>query len=231
MSGATDLVVTAMLVLVTAALFFAMATEAGQAWFQKIDDRFLEWMVAIQSPFLTAVAKVLSVMGGALVTFPVRLGVAGFLAWRRRWWHFAAFVSAIVLSEISISVLKNVYDRTRPPNPLVVTSGASFPSGHAVATSVTVIAMGIALFPPKGVHRWLWGIGGVLFSYLMALSRTYLHAHWLSDVLAGVLLGTTIAMVCALVVEAFRHEEEGDPPGFVDAQAQVEQGLTQPAQA
>jgi undecaprenyl-diphosphatase len=229
-SRATDFVVTAMLVLVTATIFIVMATEAGQAWFQRIDDRFLEWMVAIQSPFLTAVAKVLSVMGGALVTFPVRLGVAGFLAWRRRWWHFAAFVSAMVVSEIAISVLKNVYDRARPPNPLVVTSGASFPSGHAVATSVTVIAIGIALFPPKGVHRWLWGIGGVIFSYLMALSRTYLHAHWLSDVVAGVLLGVTIAMVCALVVEAFRHEEEGDPPGFGDAEAQVEPGVTQPAE-
>ena len=49
--------------------------------------------------------------------------------------------------------------------------------------------------------------------------------------LAGVLLGTTIAMVCALVVEAFRHEEEGDPPGFGDTEAQVEPGAVRAAQA
>ena len=34
----------------------------------------------------------------------------------------------------------------------------------------------------------------------MALSRAYLGAHWLSDALAGVLLGTSCALLAALVV-------------------------------
>jgi membrane-associated phospholipid phosphatase len=54
-----------------------------------------------------------------------------------------ASVSAVVgLSEVLIGVLKGIYERARPPESLVVTTGASFPSGHAVAASVTAVAAG-----------------------------------------------------------------------------------------
>jgi undecaprenyl-diphosphatase len=90
-----------------------------------------------------------------------------------------------------------------------VTSGGSFPSGHAVAASVTAVALVIALFPPAGFRRWLWGVAAALFSFVMALSRAYLGAHWLSDATAGVLLGTTIALGTAVVVEVLRSRVEG----------------------
>ena len=45
---------------------------------------------------------------------------------------------------------------------LVATSGASFPSGHAIAASVTVVAAVIALTPP-GRRRVAWGAAAVGF--------------------------------------------------------------------
>ena len=41
----------------------------------------------------------------------------------------------MVVSEVLIGLLKGIYGRARPPGPLVATSGAAFPSGHAVAAS------------------------------------------------------------------------------------------------
>jgi undecaprenyl-diphosphatase len=98
----------------------------------------------------------------------------------------------------------------------VATSGASFPSGHAVAASVTAVAAVIALFP-EGPGRYAWGAGAAAFSGLMALSRAYLAAHWLSDAVAGVLLGTSCALVMALVVHVIRIRVEG--PGGPEAMA------------
>jgi undecaprenyl-diphosphatase len=170
---------------------------------------------------------VFNVLGLAAVTLPIRIVVAGFLAWRRRWYHFSAFVLAIVTSEVLIGLVKKLYDRPRPPAKfdLVSTSGASFPSGHAVAASVTVVAIVIALFP-EGRRRFAWGIAAALFSFVMALSRAYLAAHWLTDALGGALLGTTVALDAALVVQelwdwrirrALRRQpaaapERGSPP-------------------
>jgi undecaprenyl-diphosphatase len=141
------------------------------------------------------------------VTLPVRVVIAGFLAWRRRWWHLAAFGGAILLSEISISALKVAYHRGRPPGSLVHTSGGSFPSGHAVAAAVTAVAAVIALFP-EGPKRYGWGALAVVFSLAMALSRAYLAAHWLSDAVGGVLLGTSFALIAALAVHDIRERRE-----------------------
>ena len=199
-----DTVVTATLAVATVALFGLMATEAGRDLIQPIDDAFLRWMASLRTGGLTLIAKLFNLVGLTYVMAPVRVGIAAFLAIRRRWWHFAAFVSAIVVSEISIGTLKALYDRPRALGSLVETSGASFPSGHAVAASVTVVAAVIALVP-EGPRRYRWGAVAVAFSSLMALSRAYLGAHWLSDAVAGVMLGTSIALGTALVTHRVRE--------------------------
>ena len=141
----------------------------------------------------------------------MRIAIAGFLALRRRWWHLAAFIAAVVMSELLIGTLKGIYDRARPPGSLVATSGASFPSGHSIAASVTVVAAVIALVCP-GRRRAVWGAAAVAFSILMALSRAYLGAHWLSDAIAGVLLGTSCALLAALVVGQLQRRWSTHPP-------------------
>ena len=102
--------------------------------------------------------------------------------------------------------LKGIYDRPRSPGSLVVTTGTSFPSGHAVAASVTVIAAVIALLPPGRRRAW-WVLAAVAFSILMGLSRAYLGAHWLSDAVAGILLGTSCALLTALVVGQIQRRQ------------------------
>jgi membrane-associated phospholipid phosphatase len=194
-----DAVVTAVVLALTAAAFAAVADHGLLAHLQRADDAWLRLMVSGRSAPVTAIARVFNWLGLVYVTLPVRIGIAVFLALRRRWWHLAAFAAAIVLSEVLIGTLKGVYDRARPPGSLVVTSGASFPSGHSIAATVTAVAAVIALVPP-GRARVAWGTAAAAFSVLMALSRAYLGAHWLSDVLAGVLLGASCALLAAFAV-------------------------------
>ncbi len=154
---------TAGVVALTAVVFALVAGHGTLARIQRVDDAWLRLMISGRAPALTVIAKVFNVLGLVYVTLPVRIALAGYLALRRRWWHLAAFTAAIVLSEVLIGSLKGIYDRARPPGSLVATSGASFPSGHAVAASVTVVAAVIALVP-AGRRRALVGRGrgGVL---------------------------------------------------------------------
>jgi membrane-associated phospholipid phosphatase len=196
---------TAAVVALTVVVFALAAGHGTLARIQRLDDAWLRLMISGRAPPLTVIAKVFNVLGLVYVTLPVRIALAGFLALRRQWWHLAAFAAAIVLSEVLIGSLKGAYDRTRPPGSLVATSGASFPSGHAIAGSVTVVAAVIALVPAG--RRALWAAAAVMFSILMGLSRAYLAAHWLSDAAAGILLGTSCALLTALVADQFQRRQ------------------------
>jgi membrane-associated phospholipid phosphatase len=139
------------------------------------------------------VAVTLSWLGSGLVNWPLRIAALLLLAWRRHWLRLAAFGLAVLTSELLIGSMKAGIDRPRPPGSLIETSAASFPSGHAIATAVTAVGLVLVLAPP-GRKRWRWEVNAVIFTSVMALSRVYLRAHWLSDTVAGALLGAGLAL-------------------------------------
>ena len=67
----------------------------------------------------------------------------------------------------------------------------SFPSGHT-SSSFAAACMLAACFGPISVPAFV-------FAVLMGFSRVYLRVHYLTDVLAGAVLGS----VCSLVVNIF----------------------------
>lgn len=203
-SPGRDTAVTAAVLALPAVAFAAAADHGVLAHIQRVDDAWLRLMVSGRAAPVTVIAKFVNLLGLVYVTLPVRIAIAGYLALRHRWWHMAAFVAALVASEVLIGTPKNAYDRTRPPGSLVATSGASFPSGHAIAAPVAVVAAVIALVP-RGRRRVAWGTAALGFSVLMAASRAYLAAPWLSDAIAGILLGTSCALLAVVVVDALER--------------------------
>jgi undecaprenyl-diphosphatase len=193
------------LVLLGIAALFLVALEMGpsKSWLQHVDDRWLSWMVASRTGWLTRLCKVLGTVGDTTVTLPVRLLVAAVLVLRRRWLQLSAFLGAVVTSELCIGPLKSFVDRPRPLGSLVDTSGASFPSGHAIAAAVTAFGLVLVLLP-SSPRRLIAIAVAAAFSGLMALSRTYLAAHWLTDTLAGTAIGTGLALVWPASLELLR---------------------------
>jgi undecaprenyl-diphosphatase len=142
---------------------------------------------------------VLDFIGSTWVTAPVMVLVAAYLAWRTRWEALVSWVAAMVVSQLLIGPVKELYERMRPPQPLVETGGFSFPSGHSVAGAAITVALVIVLVP-AGPRRRNLEMLAAAFAVAMALSRVYLRAHWLSDVAAGVALGAAVAVGAAAIV-------------------------------
>ncbi len=197
------LVVGIALLVVAATLAVIIAVDPSTSPLQGIDDRWLKWMISAHTAWLTRLAKILSFLGSVKVTLPLRLVAAALLAWHRRWLQLAAFVGAVITSELCVGPLKAAVDRPRPPNPLIGTSAASFPSGHAIAGAVTAFGLVVVVLPATP-RRWI-AIGlAAAFAGLMATSRTYLAAHWLTDTVAGVCIGTGLALAWPAALEIGR---------------------------
>jgi membrane-associated phospholipid phosphatase len=197
--------------IVAGVLGIIVAVDPSAPALQGIDDRWLRWMIDGRAPWLTRVAKDVSNVGSVKVTLPLRLLVSALLAWHRRWLQLGAFLGAVITSELCIGPLKALVDRPRPPNSLIGTSAASFPSGHAISGAVTAFGLVVVLMPTSP-RRWM-AIGcAAAFAGIMAISRTYLAAHWLTDTVAGVCIGTGLALVwpAALEIARDRYQAGGE---------------------
>lgn len=69
----------------------------------------------------------------------------------------------------------------------------SFPSGHAAASFETAVAV--------FMHDKRWGTGMLVLASVIAFSRLYLTVHYPTDVLAGILIGTVLALLAGRVTE------------------------------
>jgi undecaprenyl-diphosphatase len=172
---------------------------------QGVDDGWLDLMVDVRTPFGIEVAKVISAFGNVYLLWPLRFLAGAILVWRRQWLQLTAFALAVFTSELFIGPLKAWVDRPRPPDPLVVTTSQAYPSGHAIAAAVTAFALVVVFVPvrPGGRLRFI-GVAATAAA-LMALSRTYLSAHWLTDVVGGCLFGVSIALVWPASLELIRE--------------------------
>jgi undecaprenyl-diphosphatase len=176
----------------------------------RFDSALYDAIVPYRADALTTLFKIFDLTGKGLFTIPLRLALLIVLLVRRRWAAATGFALTWALSELLIEVLKPWYARGRPPLPLVHTTSFSFPSGHATAGAAIAVGIVLAFLRP-GHRRRVWFLVAILFSFAMAFSRVYLGAHWFSDVVTGVLVGSATAVGSFSLVESIRQHRLVDP--------------------
>jgi len=171
--------------------------------------RFLQ---ALRSPVGDGLMVATTEMGGVGVLLPLVVMVAAWLAWHRSWRTAGYWLGAVVFAEALVKVLKFALGRGRPLDLYVGNEQFSFPSGHAAAT--TVILGFLAFLLSRGQSsaiRLAFAIACAIYVTLVAFSRLYLGAHWLSDVVGGISLGVAWVALVAMVYTRRRVEENYRP--------------------
>ncbi|MFD4367146.1 phosphatase PAP2 family protein [Rhodococcus sp. NPDC058521] len=173
-----------------------------------IDQGVLDSVVSERTPGWVDVVTVITDSGGTIaVWIASAVIVTTFLLRGDR--GSAWFVAGVMLSGWALSSgLKLLFARERPPIPLrlVEISSYSFPSGHAMMTSMFVCVVGVLLARmalPVTVRASAYVCLG-LYTLAVGSSRIYLAAHWTTDVVAGWVLGALWVAVCVAALRQTR---------------------------
>lgn len=176
-------------VIVAGALGLVVVHRSGDLPFE-FDGEWMTEVLEERSVWLDVPARFMDWLGGGWVgVIIVPVGIVVLLCVAKRFWGAAYFAIAALLSVAVVQLLKAVLDRPRPEDILVLTDAGSFPSGHVANAATTAVVLAIIL------HRWWVWFAGIAYVALMALSRTYLGAHWVSDTIGGALVGAGIAVI------------------------------------
>lgn len=163
------------------------------------DASWLEWFIGHRTPAWTTAAKTISALGDTTTVGIVAVSLIAVLVWRRRWEAAALLTMAMGGAGALIVVGKQLVGRDRPPvvDHLVVETNQSYPSGHALGSTVLATVL-VALVLP--LLRWIFRVVVIVlaacFVLAVGVSRLYLGVHWSSDVLAGFLFGGCWLALC-----------------------------------
>ncbi|BAH53284.1 phosphatase PAP2 family protein [Rhodococcus opacus] len=153
------------------------------------DQSVLDSAVEDRAPWLIDVVTVVTHSGGTVAAWIVSTVLTAVLLLQDRR-REAVLVAGAMLSGLAVmTALKNLFERQRPPLPdrLVEISSFSFPSGHAMMTAIlasVVVAVMLRVVLVRHVRIALVALL-LLYTLAVGLSRVYLGAHWMTDVLAG----------------------------------------------
>lgn len=200
------------------AVFILITLAVHLRWLEAIDGAVAIGAHGLGSRLLDVVAR------GAAILFSFEVvllaaGVCAFLLWRRGagLWSLAPF-GFVPLTLIEVGLKLTVAQGPLPIDlqrsahyPLIhATLPGSFPSGHAMRIAFVCLLAGLALPGHSAVGRRL--LAGVLIgaACVLALGRVYLGQHWISDVVAGFILGGSLSI--ALAAPLARLSRRGSIP-------------------
>jgi len=178
------------------------------------DDTLRDFMAEHQTPALRSFMRYVSLFGD----WPSHVAVGLLLlaiAWIRdskKWTRiFLAMLIAMSLAGVTGHVIKRTIPRPRPSvhtdmrwgGPRFTSRYHSFPSGHVDASTAFFCSLFLA-------NRRI-GLACFPIPILIGLSRMYLGAHYLSDVVCAAVLG----ILCALFVAHFLFRQIDDQQSLI----------------
>ncbi len=201
------------LMLCAAWLFGLIASEVmANAAITRVDQQLAHWFHQFAASGWTPL-----VLAFTDWHHPIGVGVMaaalGVVMYRRRDHYWLLALMLAVPGGLILNVLlKYIFQRARPAfdDPLVNLATFSFPSGHTSGATVLygLLAAWLVCLCHGTARRALIVSVAVAMIGLVGVSRLYLGAHYLSDVLAAIAVGGGWLAVCISAVSTLRRRQE-----------------------
>ena len=192
--------------LIIAAGLFALTLGAALKAFgvTGVDEMVFQGMQSLRTPWADYLMLLATRFGDAVVVLSLIGGVALFLGWQRHWRPMFYWLTAAAFGLFASVILKYGLQIPRPPAGIEGLTPYAFPSSHVLRTVVLYGFLAVMIARAMRPNwRWLAYSAAGLVMLLVAVSRLYLGAHWLSDVLGSLTLG--LVWISLLGIAYHRH--------------------------
>ena len=145
--------------------------------------------------FFTGIASTVSVIIISLI-------LLAFFIKRKYYLRAKILFFSLIAGLFFKTIIKELIQRARPLNMVIEETEFSFPSGHALFAA---LLFGFIIYAFKDkiksrITRYSFMAISIVLMLLISFSRLYLKVHWLSDVLAGFLLGIYL-LTCIILLQ------------------------------
>ena len=202
------------LIFISAVLLFGIIAEnvlSGHS-LTLIDTQIAQWLHAHNSPTVTFCLMILTNLHDPISISVMVALIAFYLISKKRWYAVLAVLLVVPGGMLLNLLMKQAFQRARPifEQPLVMLTTYSFPSGHVVATTVFYGVLAYLLISHSSSFRRTTCFLLIAFAMvgLVAFSRIYLGAHFLSDVIAAFLEATAWLAISLTIIQSYRTYSE-----------------------
>ena len=154
-------------------------------------DKFVQnLLLPITNPTNTRIVEKITYLGGPIIAAILSIIVSLYMFIRHNFKAGIWSASTLVIGNLINVLAKNLIQRPRPNDKLVAIGGYSFPSGHTFGTALFIFFVVFLIVPQikDVILRRILTFLGFLWILIIALTRVYLHVHYLTDTIASVLL-------------------------------------------
>lgn len=177
---------------------------------QNLDEKVIVFFNNLVDPGITSAMKFITYFGSEYIFIPIIICLIFGLR-DKRYGMFLAF--NLVWTYIMNFILKNIFARPRPVSYLLDdVSGYSFPSSHAmcaVAFYGLLCLFVCNTFKSKAMKRLFIILTSILI-LAIGFSRIYLQAHYLSDVIMGIVFGVLCLLIFITILKVIDKERSVD---------------------
>ncbi len=177
-----------------------------------VDKYVANIFVTHRDPFLTEIFLKITLLGSMETVVVLGIIFLAYLIFKKKKEYIYPFLITLLGTSFVTYIVKMLIHRARPSGliPIVSETSFAFPSGHA---SIIVAFAGFVAYVlmrrrTHVVKNIKITFVAVLIIFLVGVSRVYLGAHFLSDVLAGYLMGFLWLIIGIILSEIYLHKNK-----------------------